>query len=155
MIFKVTKLAFEGRVIGPLLALVCPCFRKNVIVTCKMVSFSYSLDNFVLKDVIVFNFGKHILQWRPFEERTIFDSFFTFFFCHQAKDRKIHSAHILRAQNTYFAPPFDFFALPILQKKIQIYLIWFLFGTPARGPLKCQKGLSGSNDPDDDGHDLR
>ena len=28
----------------------------------------------------------------------------------------------------YFAHPIDFFALPILKKKIRIYLVWFLFG---------------------------
>ena len=28
-------LLIKGTVMGPLLALVCPCFRKNVIVTCK------------------------------------------------------------------------------------------------------------------------
>ena len=28
----------------------------------------------------------------------------------------------------YFAHPIDFFAVPILEKKIQIYQIWFLFG---------------------------
>ena len=35
-------------------------------------------------------------------------------------------------KNTYLAHHFYFFALPILQKKkkIRIYLIWFLFGTP-------------------------
>ena len=39
---------------GPLLVLVCPCFKKNVIVTCKTVSFFLcSLDDFLLKKVIV------------------------------------------------------------------------------------------------------
>ena len=28
----------------------------------------------------------------------------------------------------YFAHPIDFFALPILNKKIRIYDVWFLFG---------------------------
>ena len=41
---------------GPLLFLVCPCFRKNVIVTRKIVSFLCSLDNFLLKIVFFFFF---------------------------------------------------------------------------------------------------
>ena len=28
----------------------------------------------------------------------------------------------------YFAHPIDFFALPILKKKIRIYQVWLLFG---------------------------
>ena len=47
---------------GPLLVLVCPCFRQNIIVICKMVCFLCSLDNFVLKNVIVFFFGNQILE---------------------------------------------------------------------------------------------
>ena len=61
---------------GPLLALVCPFFQENVIVTFKIVSFSCSLNNFLLKNVIVFVFRIHILKWRPFEKRAIFDPFF-------------------------------------------------------------------------------
>ena len=41
---------------GPLLVLVCTCFRENVIATCKIVSLC-SLDNFLLKTVIIFFFG--------------------------------------------------------------------------------------------------
>ena len=37
-----------------------PCFRKGVVVTCKIGSFLCSLDNLLLKNVIVF--GKSILQ---------------------------------------------------------------------------------------------
>ena len=64
---------------GPLLALVCRCFRETVIVTCKIVSFLCSLDNFLLKNVIVFIFGNQILNWRSFEKGAIFDLLFTFF----------------------------------------------------------------------------
>ena len=52
---------------GPLLVLVCPCFRENVVVKCKIVSFVFSLDNFLLKNVIVFLFGNQISKWRSFE----------------------------------------------------------------------------------------
>ena len=36
----------KGRVMGPLLALICTCFRNNVIVTCKIVPFLCSSDIF-------------------------------------------------------------------------------------------------------------
>ena len=41
---------------GPLLVLVFPCFRENVVVTCKIGSFLCSLDNLLQKNVIVFFF---------------------------------------------------------------------------------------------------
>ena len=55
---------------GLLLVLVCPCFRKNVIVT---VSFLCSLDNFLLKNVVIFLFGNQISKRRSFEKGAIFD----------------------------------------------------------------------------------
>ena len=48
----------KGRVMGPLLVFVSPCFRENVIVTCKIVPFLCSLDNFLLKNVIAVFFWK-------------------------------------------------------------------------------------------------
>ena len=39
---------------GPLLVLVSPCFRKNVVVTCKIGVFLSSLDNLLQKNVILF-----------------------------------------------------------------------------------------------------
>ena len=41
---------------GPLLVLVFPCFRGNVVVTSKIGSFLCSLDNLLQKNVIVFFF---------------------------------------------------------------------------------------------------
>ena len=119
---------------GPLLALNCPCFRKNVIVTCRIVALSCSLDNFLLKNVIVYIFGIHILKWRPFEKRAIFDPFFIFF-SHQGKDRTLQ--HIILHENTYFAHPFDFFALPILQKNTNLVESWGMANTSF--PAKVEK----------------
>ena len=100
---------------GPLLALVSPCFRENVIVTCKIVSFLCSLDNFLPKNVIVFFFGNQISKWRSFEKRAIFDLFFNFF-SHQEKTRKFlqHISHL--HAYTYFAHPIYFFCLPNVAK---------------------------------------
>ena len=57
---------------GPLLVLVSPCFRKNVIVTCKIGSFLRSLDNLHQKNVVVFFFGKQISKWRSFKKGLFF-----------------------------------------------------------------------------------
>ena len=47
---------FKGGGMGPLLVLVSPCFRENVVATCKTGSFLCSLDNLLQKNVIVFFF---------------------------------------------------------------------------------------------------
>ena len=77
---------------GPWLVLVSPCFRENVVATCKIVCFLCSLDNLLQKNVIVFFFGNQISKWRSFEKRAIFDLLFTFF-SHQGKVTNIPSAH--------------------------------------------------------------
>ena len=50
--------------------------------------FLCSLDNFLLKTVIVFIFGKQLPKWRSFEKGAIFDLIFTFS-SRQGKDTKI------------------------------------------------------------------
>ena len=72
------------------LFLFSPCFRENVVVTCKIESF---LCSFLQKKVIVFIFENQISKWRSFEKRAIFDLLFTFF-SYQGKLAKIPSAHI-------------------------------------------------------------
>ena len=65
---------------GPLLVLVSPCFRENVVFTCKIVFVCVcvggvcvcSLDTLLQKNVIVFFFGYQISKWRSFEKRAIF-----------------------------------------------------------------------------------
>ena len=70
---------FKGCGMGTLFVLVSPCFRENVDVTCKIGSFLCSLDNLLQKNVVVFFFENHILKWRSFEKRAIFELLFTFF----------------------------------------------------------------------------
>ena len=104
---------------GPWLVLVSPCFRENVVATCKIGSFLCSLDNLLQKNVIILSFGNQISKWRSFEKRAIFDLLFTFF-SHQGKIIKIPSAH---TSLTYIhctcilLTLLTFFALPILKKK--------------------------------------
>ena len=117
----------NGCGMGPLFDLVSPCFREDVVVTCKIESFLCNLDNLLQKNVIFFFFENQISKWRSFEKRAIFDLLFTFF-SYQGKLQKFlqHISH----SNTYmyFAHPIDFFDLPILEKKNRIYQVWFLFG---------------------------
>ena len=105
---------------GPWLVLVSPCFRENVVVTCKIGSFLCNLDNLLQKNVIILFFGNQILKWRSFEKRAIFDLFFTFS-SHQGKVTKIPSAHI---SNTYIhvfcSTLLTFFALTILKKNTNL-----------------------------------
>ena len=74
-----TLLHFNRCGMGPLLVLVSPCFRGNVVVTCKIGSFLCSLDNLLQKNVIVFFFENQISKWRSLEKGAIFDLLFTFF----------------------------------------------------------------------------
>ena len=78
---------------GPLLVLVSPCFRENVVVTCGIESFLFSLDDLLQKNVIVFFFENQISKWCPFEKRAIFDLLFTFF-SYQGQVTKVPSSHI-------------------------------------------------------------
>ena len=95
-----------------------PCFRENVVVTCKIGYFLCSLDNLPQKSVIVLFFGNQISKWCSFEKRAIFDLLFTF-----SSDTYIHLKHI---HTHILLTLLTFFALPILNK-IQIYQVRFLF----------------------------
>ena len=69
MIFILLKMycvVVKGTQMGPLLVFVSPCFRENANVTCKIVSFLCSLDNFLLENAIVFFFGNQISKWHSF-----------------------------------------------------------------------------------------
>ena len=63
---------------GALLVLVSPCFRENVVVTCKIGSFLYSLDNLLQKNVIVFFFGNQISKWRIWKKGYFWPTFHIF-----------------------------------------------------------------------------
>ena len=90
---------------GPLLAFVSPCFRENIVVTCKIGSLLCSLDNLLQKNVIVFFFKNQISRWRSFEKGAIFDLLFTFFI-HQGKVTQIPSAHISLTYIHVFCSPY-------------------------------------------------
>ena len=116
----------KGCGMGPFLVLVSPCFRENVVATCKIGSFLCSLDDLLQKNEIVLFFGNQISKWRSFEKRAIFDLLFTFF-SHQGKVTKIPSAHISLTYIHVFCSPYWLFLPYQFWKEIRIYQIRFLF----------------------------
>ena len=120
----------NGCGMGPLLVLVSHCFRKNVVVICKIGSFLCSLDNLLQKNVSVsflkikFQNGAHLKKkgyfWPTFH---IFEL--------PGKVTKIPSAHILLTHIYVFCWPYWLFSLPILKKRYEFIrngfsLVWFL-----------------------------
>ena len=103
---------------GPWLILVSPCFRENVVATCKTGSFLCNLDNLLQKKVIVFFFGNQISNWPSFEKRAILTYFnFSHFLVTREKLQKFLQ-HISHSHTyTYFAHPNDFFCLTNFEKK--------------------------------------
>ena len=95
----------KGCGMGPWLVHVSPCFRENVVATCKIGSSLCNLDNLLQKNVIVFFFGNHISKWHLFEKKDIFHILFTFF-SHQGKVTKILSAHISLTYLHIFCSPY-------------------------------------------------
>ena len=110
---------------GPLLVLVSPCLRENVVVTSKIGSFLCSLDNLLQKNVTVFFFENQISKWRSFEKRAIFDLLFTFF-SYQEKVTNIPS-YLTHIHTCILLTLLSFFCLTNFEK-IRIYQVWFLFG---------------------------
>ena len=120
----------KGCGMGPWLVLVSPCFRENIVATCKIGSFLCSLDNLPQKNVIVLFFGNQISKWRSFEKRAIFDLLFTFS-SHQGKVTKIPSAHISNTYIHVFCSPYWLFCLTNFEKKYKFIrygfsLVWVL-----------------------------
>ena len=117
---------------GPLLVLVSPCFRENVVVTCKIGPFLCSLDNLLQKNVIVFFFETQISKWSSFEKKGQFLTYFSHFLVTRGKLQKFLQ-HISHSHTyMYFAHPIDFFCRINLKKKKYEFirygfsLVWFL-----------------------------
>ena len=107
----------KGCGMGPWLVLLSPCFRENVVGTCKIGSFLYSLDNLLQKNVIVFFFGNQISKWRSFEKKGLYLTHFSHFLVTREKLQKFLQ-HISHSHTyTYFVHPIDFFCLTNFEKK--------------------------------------
>ena len=128
--FYIRLCPFKGCGMGTLFVLVSPCFRENVVVTCKIGSFLCSLDNLLQKNIIVFFlffFFEIKFQNGTHLKKGLFLTYFSQFLVTREKLQKF-LRHISHSHTyMYFAHPIDFFfALPILNK-IRIYQVWFLF----------------------------
>ena len=107
---------------GPLLVLVSPCFRENVVVTCKIGSFSCSLDNLLWKNVIIFFFGnfKMALIWK----KGYFWPTFHILLVTREKLQNFFSKYLTHVHTCILLTQLTFFALPV-SKKIRIYQVRF------------------------------
>ena len=104
---------------GPWLVLVSPCFRKNVVATCKIGSFLCSLDNILQKNVIVL-FSEIKFQNGAHLKKGLFLTYFSHFLVTREKLQKF-SQHISHSHTyTYFAHPIDFFAFTNFQKNTNL-----------------------------------
>ena len=106
----------KGCGMGPWLVLVSPCFRENVVATCKIGSFLCSLDNLLQKNVIVLFFGNQISKWRLFEKRTIF-TYFSHFLVTRESYKNFFSTYLKHIHTRILLTLLTFFGLPILKKK--------------------------------------
>ena len=125
------EICFNGWGMGPLLVLVSPCFRENVVVTCKIGSFLYSLDNLLQKNVIVFFFWKSNFKMALIWKKGYFRSTFHIFLVIREKLQRFLQ-HISHSHTyMYFAHPIDLFCLTNFLKKYEFIrygfsLVWFL-----------------------------
>ena len=121
----------KGCGMGPWLVLVSPCFRVNVVATCKIGCFLCCLDNLLQKNVIVLFFLNQISKWRSFEKRAIYLTYFSHILVTREKLQKFLQ-HISHSHTcTYFAHLIDFFCLSNFEKKYEFIrygfsLVWVL-----------------------------
>ena len=101
----------KGCGMGPWFVLVSPCFKENVVATCKIGSFLCSLDNLLQKNVTVFPFLEIKFQNGAHLKKRLFLTYFSHFFSTREMLQKFlqHMSH--SHTYTYFAHPIDFFCL--------------------------------------------
>ena len=122
---------FKGCGMGTLFILVSPCFRENVVVTCKIGSFLCSLDNLLQKKSIYFLFWKSNFKIALIWKKGLFLTYFSQFLVTRGKLQKFlqHISHTHTYM--YFAHPIDFLCLTNFEKKYRFIrygfsLIWVL-----------------------------
>ena len=124
---------------GPLLVLVSPCFRENVVVTCKIGSFLCHLDN-LLRKIVLFSFLKIKFQNGAHLKKGLFLTYFSHFLVTREKLQKFlqHLSH--SHTYTYFAHPIDFLPYQFWKKyefiRYGFSLVWFLVLTLIRAILE-------------------
>ena len=105
---------------GTLFVLVSPCFRENVVVTCKIGSFLCSLDNLLQKKRNCFLFLEIKFQNGTHLKKGLFLTYFSHFLVTREKLQKFLQ-HISHSHTyMYFAHPIDFFCLTNSEKTISL-----------------------------------
>ena len=103
----------KGCGMGPWLLLVSPCFRENVVATCKIGSFLCSLDNLLHKNVIV-SFLEMKFQNGAQVKKGLFWGYFSHFLVTREKLQKFFQ-HI--SHSHVFCSPYWVFCLTNFEKK--------------------------------------
>ena len=111
----------------PVLVLVSPCFRENVVATCKIGSFLCSLNNLLQKNLIVLFFLEIKFQNGAHLKKGLFLTYFSHFLVTRESYKNSFSTYLKHINTRILLTLLTFFALPIL-KKIKIYQVRFLFG---------------------------
>ena len=135
--FVITQIPHDSFVVikgcgmGPWLVLVSPCFRENVVATCKIGPFLCSLDNLLQKNAIVIFFENQNTKWCSFEKKDYFWPTFYIFLVTREKLQKIlqHISHSHTYTHVFCSPYCLFLHYQFWKKKIPIYQVRFLFGT--------------------------
>ena len=94
----------KGTQMGPLLVLVSPCFRENINVSCKIVSFAYSLDNFSSEKSNWFLFWKIFQNGAPLGKKGLFLTFFSHFLVTREQTKILSSHSPLRYTHVFCSP---------------------------------------------------
>ena len=125
----------NGWGMGPLVVLVSPCFRENVVVTCKLGIIC--LDNLLQKNVLIFFFENQVSKRRSFEKkRAVSDILFTFLVTRGKNYKNSFSTYVTHIHNMYIAHPIDIFCLTNLEENTNLSGMvslwydswcWFLF----------------------------
>ena len=103
---------------GPRFVLVSPCFRENVVATCKIGSFLCSSDNLLQKNVL-FSFLEIKFQNGTLLKQGLFLTYFSHFLVTREKLQKFIQHISLSHTYTYFAHRIDFFCLTNFRKKCE------------------------------------
>ena len=104
---------------GPWLVLVSPCFRENLVATCKIGSFLCSLDNLLQRNVIALFFGNQIAKKNSFEKR-LFWTYFSYFSKQGKVTKNSFSTYLTHIHTRILLTLLTFFASPMLKKNTNL-----------------------------------
>ena len=127
--YSLRKGSIKGCGMGPWLAFVSPCFRKNVAATYKIGSFLCSLDNLLQKNVFFFLFWKSTFKMAVIWKNGYFWPTYHIF-THQRKVTKILSAHTSLTYIHVFCSPYWLFCLTNFEKKYEFIRYGFFWYDP-------------------------